>query len=445
MPTSNYGVYGGNYNYFQVIDMDVRNANHYNVYFDNCDQVKVIDCDFNDGGIGNVYFSNCASPYVYNFTAYNGGSKNILVRFCSNAIVRKFTADSSHIIIGSTQDAGSSGANITIYEPTGTTYVDSGFINNSGYSALNIENAGGVITRALVIDGYCVTTDDNGGIYLIDNAFKRRALNYIYDIIIKNGIGGLQGYPATITDHQSHPLYFDRRNWNARANNITVINAPRGIIFNSSQNVSVTNSTFFNVGEKEIYLRGYYKTANANEWMDSITLTGNISFALRGVTAGSKSMLFVTEINDSNGVHTKVNNYGVMDSNYFAHPFSASSVAIVYNDGSNNTLSQWRTAFPQYDAASVNFSSSNRPLLTTTTADCVMAVNETDHVIDYPLNYAYTNVKGTVYPYGYIRLQPYSGMPLMRSGAVIPEPPIITEPVDNIIKIKLYGKKLKVL
>jgi parallel beta-helix repeat protein len=166
-------------------------------------------------------------------------------------------------------------AHIGIYASRGdNTVLENNHILNSGYSAINHGNNNGIVRNNL-IDTYCFTMIDGGGIYY---GGQTAASNMtITGNIILNGLGAPGGLPPGRELTAANGIYVDFNTLNGvTVTGNTVQNCVGGGIFiHESQNIEISGNTVFNCRQA---MR--FQDSGLGVTIRDITMTGNI-FAAR--------------------------------------------------------------------------------------------------------------------------------------------------------------------
>jgi parallel beta-helix repeat protein len=249
-------------------------GNKKGIYCNRNDFLTIQNCEI--GFIGNygIHASGSENCSILNTTIDNANDKGIYVASSShNLHVKGCTIRNTGLLAG--LGLTSTQAHIGIVASRGdTAVIENNRILNSGYSAINHSYTNGIVRNNL-IDTYCFTMIDGGGIYY---GGQTAASNMtITGNIVLNGLGAPGGLPPGRPLTAANGIYVDFNTLHGvTVTGNTVENCVGGGIFiHESQNIEISGNTVFNCRQA---MR--FQDSGLGVTIRDITMTGNI-FAAR--------------------------------------------------------------------------------------------------------------------------------------------------------------------
>ena len=207
-------------------------------------------------------------------------------------------------------------------------FVEYNTLTNIGYCGIYFYGTN-IIIRCNLIDSFCLTEDDGGGIYTYQQDSQKRSCSILNNIIL-NGFGNISGTTALPNNRDAHGIYTD--------------GATNGIIISG-------NSSAFS-----IYSSGYFSNGNTNG-----TLTDNTFYANKyQIRTRSSSVLNGMYIERNKVICQNVNSFAwcyvsssgsnipsnaTVDYNCYARPISNTDFMLwsVSGEEQHLTLAQWKS------------------------------------------------------------------------------------------------------
>ncbi|MBV5313777.1 MAG: right-handed parallel beta-helix repeat-containing protein [Prolixibacteraceae bacterium] len=284
-------------------------------------------------------------------------------------------------------------------------------LQNIGYVGIGFRGNSTLIKNNL-IDNFCITLDDGGGIYTSTATPTGRSID---GNIVVNGATAYGGSNNQIS--ATYGIYLDERAADVNISNNTVSNMPSGgILLHVATDVDITGNTVYNCA-KQLYFSNNQAGYPA---MATVNVNNNIFVAKE---ASQNVFTFYSIYNDLT--------FGSASSNVYARPISDTQVFSVdpYN-GSATTydLAGWK-AVSGYDA-----NSTKSPKAISTTADIDFAYNATSIETSVSLAFAGISPSGSRVLQT-TTLQPYTSVIVIKD---------LTNPTGNLKALKTAdGKRLK--
>jgi hypothetical protein len=401
--------------YITIDNISLKGANSNAVNLDYAYNIQVTNCDFNFSGLNAITTTKTSisadiAVTGCNFT--NSVNNGITAYGTANWQIRNNFFTNTGLIRG--MGLSGDGQYIAIMSPGTNSVIEYNEIRNTGYNAIDFKGENTTIKNNF-IENFCTVKSDGGGVYNTGE-YGKKGRKIIGNIIL-DGVGDLNGRKESEANNplagNVHGIYMDQGASDVEMTDNTVANCSgSGLEISSAINMKVTNNTFFNNTNTQIYYMGAYGQ------ISNLDVTNNILFAL-------KRNQLINLIAGSNGTAA---NWGIIDYNYYCRPLSEPSNIDVggyskltlddYTDGgiieTNNSrflsLDKWQ----QYNGQDYNTKKTNVPV--TDVNSIRFEYNASTNAKTISLDGQYTDVRGNYYP-GSVTLAPYTSVILLRSGA----------------------------
>ncbi len=235
------------------------------------------------------------------------------------------------------------------------TLIEYNQVDSTGLSGIQFQG-NNVVVQYNVVNHFCATLDDVGGIYTFVGGTDASPAGYytnrvIRNNIVMNGIGNEIGTPNSSS--YVGGIFLDGRTMNVSVLDNTVFNvAKRGLHSNNPSNVTIRGNTFFNNAMDISFMRWAWGSIN------NLNIKKNISFPF---DVSQKNIYYTNAgLNTpvTTALETNVQSLGSIDSNYYNTFNDASIQCEIYNtEGgallptSPYSLGGWRD-FSNYDLKS---------------------------------------------------------------------------------------------
>lgn len=245
----------------------------------------------------NIFAVNSTNIIIDSNTVSNGMSQGIMVtnRQTVKITVKDNTVDSIGYLIGNGVFSSAYSLNgLSVEETSITTNNFVNAIHNTvtkiGYHAIHWQGSNATIRRN-VVDTYCFTMDDGGGIYtytinstLNTNNFTNRVIDSNF---VSNGIGALLGRPGTTPDVAG--IYLDDQAANIKVQYNTVFSIPGpGVQMNTPTFDTMRYNTVYNCTQLVNFNKYRWDTLHANHMMynvlyQKLNTQDNLSYSNNGL------------------------------------------------------------------------------------------------------------------------------------------------------------------
>ncbi|MEJ7913212.1 MAG: right-handed parallel beta-helix repeat-containing protein, partial [Chitinophagaceae bacterium] len=207
--------------------------------------IQINNCDVLFSGRTALKASYTTSLKVENNTVLSSNNSGIdLENNNDYSVVRNNRVENTHMIAGLGQSGDGNGIGIISNGNGGV--VEYNEVINTGYTGISFQG-GNILIKNNLVDGYCLTKDDGGGVYTYTNP-----ANPIYTgrRIIGNIIINGTGAGAGTNDPNYFPamgIYLDDNTSGIEVSDNTVANVGyHGIFFHNTHDILVKNNTFYN-------------------------------------------------------------------------------------------------------------------------------------------------------------------------------------------------------
>jgi parallel beta-helix repeat protein len=400
-----------NFDYITFSNIDFRYANVRLIQLEDAEHFTVDSCDFKfsgnwairGGGTANssLVITNNTFSYINNdgIALFGGSTDGVTIQYN--------TFSSIGMISGEGDVNGYRGISITAGGAANGD-VSYNIINNIGYVGISGSDLN-YLCKNNYITNFCMLMDDGGAVYVqegTDLANKQITGN----IIIGGASDAAAGTDAPgDTIIQVKGIYSDAFNTNTEIDNNTITGCDDGILVNDSTDINVHHNTCYNNRANEI-------TVNQ---LGILAITGLIVENNKFISASDEAQYpgRCAAYENHCGCMTAVEDFGVMDNNYYARPIN-DTTTIYSNPTTYYTLAAW-VAFSGYDT-----NSDKSPFAVPDASYIEFGYNATATPTSMPLSGTYWDVEGNIYS-GSAPLPPYSSKVLLfksaaNQGSIIP-------------------------
>ena len=410
--------YAYNKSDLKVDNLDIQGANTTAVDFRNCNNATITNCDISYTGdvgidINNQNYSNTAD--IENNSFNNCGSSSIFTSGGASMIIKNNSVVGSGVISAIKPNDCSNGG-ILIHN-SANSLIQYNRVDSSGYCGIQFRG-NGVQVRNNFVNHSAIVRDDGGGIY---TGYANETGKVIDGNIVLNSVGNMNGVPVKGAALMSSGIYIDDLGNNIKITNNTMANcSSAGLFLHIPSNITAYNNTCYNNGGTAFTRGGLFVQANLNSQMSGNIVKNNIFFAKNPIQL---SLFYTSQysIND-------VQNFGTLDSNYYAKPIDPSTTVLSNpSDDSytNMDLSQWQS-YSGKDLHSKNPSKSISDV-----SDLRFEYNATTQAKTISLGANYIDARGKTYN-GSITLAPYSSAVLIKDGPVTTTSTNLLPPVNPL-------------
>ena len=285
--------------------------------------------------------------------------------------------------------------------------IEYNYIDSVGYMGIRFFGSGVTVNNNL-INYYCLTMDDGGGIYTQDYGTPAFTGRIIKNNIILNGMGNDSGIGEG-EGLLANGIYMDANTKGVTINNNTVYAAAwAGIFLQGNTNMDVENNTVY--------------ATESNGALFTMAGTG-VTFKKNIIVTKSSSGLCVGVL----GVPGIASAF-TLDSNYYCRPLADNQVFVDYSSHLFYNLASWKT----YTGQEVH--SQKSPKSVTSIDSLRFEYNATSSSTTVPLGAKYIDVKGQSYN-GSITLAPYSSAVLIKSGNIVNASPTAHAGTDTSVTL----------
>jgi len=186
--------------------------------------------------------------------------------------------------------------------------IENNEITNTGYIGILFKKDSCSIKNN-VVDSFCMTTDDGGGIYTYNGENITNYNRIIDGNIINHGIGAPEG--TNSINSSADGIYLDDDICGVEVKNNTVANCNKGLFLHNTRDIVVTNNTFFNNN-----IQAYAKHDDTGGAIRNVLFENNILFSK---FQGQPIWSFVSKTDD-------IKNFGEFENNYYQRPVDDSVI-----------------------------------------------------------------------------------------------------------------------
>ncbi len=325
---------------------------------------------------------------------------------------------------GYTPGMGSSGDGKynAIYDVSTGSVIQHNTIKNSGYCGIVFRSTGGagggINVSYNLIDTYCISKDDGGGIYTWQGGNYSIAQRTIDHNIILNGIGVPEG--TNIGSYSSaHGIYMDNLTSDVTITNNSGANiGAAGLYLHAGSRITANSNTFYNCAVNSFYGQLLIKE-ETNETARNNTLQNNIYVA-------RANNVFVAYFQA--GASDDLSQFGNLDNNYYCRPINESSNTIqIYNGSAYQSinLAGWQSH------TGLDLHSKKTPVAVSDASKIRFEYNASTSSKTINLGATYMDVTGKNYA-GSVTLAPYTSAVLIySSGTIANQSPVANAGTDQ--------------
>lgn len=227
-------------------NLNLEGANQYAVFSKQktADDLQVRDCRIRFSGIDGVFLQGRANFRMERCTILNSNSSAVKPLYNNaNTVLRNNYIRNTGIQpgMGSNDDQSYS----AIYKGTGGLIAEYNTIVNTGYMGIRFAMDDNLIKNN-VIDSFCLTLDDGGGIYAFGGTDNPTSQNRkVVGNIILNGMGtpGGTAEPKMVL---AKGIYIDDNGNNVEITDNTIAHCSRGINIHNARDIILEGNTVFN-------------------------------------------------------------------------------------------------------------------------------------------------------------------------------------------------------
>ncbi|MEO6909112.1 MAG: right-handed parallel beta-helix repeat-containing protein [Abditibacteriaceae bacterium] len=382
-----------------VSNIEFEGANINGIDAGNSSNIRIIDCDFNNQGGNGIYGIN-GSYYVDGGSMTDVLNNGVWVELGGHTTVKGMVLKN----IGIIQGAGRSGdgAQIGIAISGDNATISGNVLTNIGYSGIYVTGDNVLVEKNLV-DRFCVTKDDGGGIYIYGSGGNNKTFTnrLIKDNTVLNAIGAYQGVERYYYEAfgKAAGIYLDDYSNNTIVTNNTVINGEwDGILLHESYDNQIKDNIVFN-HQSQLEINQGSAVTRRN------VVTGN---KLIAKTNDQNTMLLTSYISDDFKL------FGNFNNNYYARPISEGATIGInkaWNGGgglSHITLAQWKTEYQKDAASHVS------PFTISDASNFKVEYNSTSSPSAKTLDGEYRNIQNILF-IDSITMKPFSGEVLLKN------------------------------
>lgn len=379
-------------------NISITGANIAAFQIDTCNRVSITNCTINNSGIIAISALKTSNLYIANDSIMNSLSGAVFARQVDPYTPTVNTCDSVTVLNNFIKNTGvfagmGRSGNSTYFTITScglNPVVMNNIIDSNGYVGIAVYGRKPII-RNNVVSNFNFIKNDGCGICMGIGAYFPYNYNDSGRIVSNIVYNGINANAGTNGSAGAQGIYLDDYTRLITVDSNTVFNATSGIFLHNNETGAgniITNNTLFNnySGGLEIEPDG-----NINQ---SITFKRNIIYS--NISAPP----FLSKQNYLNGT-----NLGVMDSNYYSHPYNDSIIVSI--GGVTYSLAAWQT----YSGLELNTKGVPAGIMNNV---ALFQYNPTSTPQTYSLGGSYYDYFGTIYSY-YITLQPYTSAILFKA------------------------------
>lgn len=336
-------------NYIKFKDLEFVGANAEGISLSVTTGVTIDGCFVHFAGSNAIRARASVSPTVINSTLWD--NSNAAIAFDdsgnSNAVIKGNSINRTGVIPGKGEDL----YGITI---VGSGHlVEANTIDSTGFNPIYFAYGSNITIKNNVINTYCFTKSDGGGIYTWNNTASPVTYTNrkVIGNIVLNGIGATEGTPGSTPDVDG--IYMDDNTGNVEVLDNTVANvAGAGMYIHNNFNMNIQRNTLF--GNKREQLNFTHNLAYINGALASYTTPlRNITFKNNVLVSKLATQTVFTHYS----IRNDIDSTGTTDSNYYARPvddiLTIDATRTVSGSAVNGdyTLPSWKIAFKKDNAS----------------------------------------------------------------------------------------------
>lgn len=384
------------------------NASHH-LTFNQLDVIntgsRIVDCD-NSAQV-NLTFTDC---YFYEANGYGLDLRNA----GNNQTVTGCTIKRIALFVGMNGNTGAQCC-VAVSNNSGDNHVfEDNILDSLGWSGIRF-NGDNVSVQRNLVNNFCMTRDDGGGIYWYGSTCCVTHTNRVVkDNIVLNGWGAPDGVSANTP--LSVGIYSDDNSSGAEVSYNTAYNNTKGSLIHNSWDQNWHHNTTYKSGD---YGMQFIHEDEDDHVISGITYKHNINI----ITKTTQYPLGVDH-NTAVAGEGSVNSIGTIDSNYYLRPLSEGSYIRVREFAGtavNLTLAQWQANYIHDDHTEKS------PTGITYTAPLdsmtLFEYNASNSDKTIQLTAQYKDAKGITYNPGDLVIAPWQSVVLFETGVPVNVPP----------------------
>jgi parallel beta-helix repeat protein len=298
---SDHVVYLSDHSHLVFDNLSFKGGNTDVIHVQGGNNSVIRNCEILFAGRNGVKIADYAKFKIENSNIQHSNSTGINIPAGSSfAVIRNNRVENTGLLPGMGEIDGTLGIGIQCYSEGAV--IEHNRINNTGYNGIAVKLEA-VKVRNNVIENFCITKDDGGGIYSANGSNRTFSDAEIIGNIILNGVGATQGTNSSVSNAEG--IYMDDNSNGAAIMNNTVANCRRGIYLHNARSISVKKNTFFN---NEIQF--YAKHDNSGDPIRNLIIQNNTFFSKHPTQWVSQ---IESKLDD-------INSMGSFDYNYYARP-----------------------------------------------------------------------------------------------------------------------------
>lgn len=363
---------------------------------------NITNCNFRYQGMSSIYAqgdgggtNNVILDSIKVEDANNNGITGLFG--CNNWTIKNSVVDRVGVIPGASKsgDAAACG----IFLSGDNSLIEKNRITNIGYCGISFEGADATIQKNM-IETYCKTKDDGGGIYTYTGTNALITKN-----IILNGVGCVDGTGADIGEQfgKGAGVYLDQGVVSHAAtvtDNFIAVGSYGAVFINSTGGETITNNTFYD-RSRGIQITNFESIQYPGTRPRNLIVTGNRVISKSEGDAGMFLQL---------GSADDISQMGTFDDNIYASPVHETAM-ILYKSYQNffkpYSLPQWKEKF------GIEATSTESAVKINNENKFAYHYNHSDAPVTVALDGLWHDVEGVAYNNS-ITIPAYSGVVLMK-------------------------------
>ena len=359
-------------------NLNITGANASSVYIKYGSNVNIENCDIQNSGHSGVEVNYHPSLKIENSTVSNSNYSGVYLGYSGDsAVVRNNKITNTCVFSGMGESGDGKGEGIFTNGNNST--IEYNQIVNTGYTGIFF-NGNNVTIKNNLIDGFCITKDDGGGIYTYTGSVntKHTGRKVIGNIIL-NGISISEGVHSD-GSKPAEGIYLDNGTSGVELTDNTIANCSnQGVYIHSAHEITMSNNTIFNSDNRQLSL----VQLASHPQIRNCSISGNIFFSN---SVEQKLVFTSSNAND-------ISSFGRVSGNYYARP----------SDSQNSAFLE-KIRVLESGASLLTFVNPTR-----------FEYNAAKQAKTVALDAGYVDVKGNNYS-GSLTLQPFTSIVLIKSS-----------------------------
>lgn len=386
-------------NYIVFSNITIKGANEKGFDINKGTSLTIKNCTVLFSGTDGVK-ANAADFKLENSGVLNSNNNGVNVSKTTGAEIRNNIVKNTYTIIGLGQSGNGQGAGIRNGRGG---IVEYNQVLNSGYVGVQLGGDYAIVKNNL-IDSFCFTKDDGGGIYTSNGPDITNHGRKITGNIVLNGIGAPEG--TNTANSSAEGIYMDDNANGVEITGNTIANCHRGIYLHNTRNIVIKNNICYNNTDGQLNM----KYDGLGGLLRNHTVTNNIFFSKYAKDVAS-ALLTKKDDND-------IRSFGRFDSNYYARPLNNSNLILTTTRlwassqrKTNNDISEWQSKYKKDAAAKLGL----KTIADNPDRYISFAYNATSENKKISLNGNYVDAKNVRYSKSIV-LKPYTSAVLIKDG-----------------------------